>query len=130
LTLSTLQVPRDLRFIGIVDDDDALCSSLVDLMRSAGYQAASFPTAERLLAFGNLPDLDCIIADVHMPGMGGLSLVRVLHEQAIATPVILITGLPQEHLNNQARSAGALCVLRKPFETHVLLDWVERSLPK
>jgi FixJ family two-component response regulator len=60
--------------------------------------------------------------------MSGLELLRNLHKQGIMTPVILITALPDTQLDGDAISAGALCLLRKPFETEALLDWVERSL--
>lgn len=115
-------------YIAIIDDDEALCSSLVDLMRSVGYLAEPFVSAEVFLASHHLFELDCIIADVHMPGMGGLDLLRKLHEQGVMTPVILITALPDKQLDDDAVSAGAICLLRKPFDTDSLLDCVERSL--
>ena len=112
----------------IVDDDEPLCSSLVDLMRSAGYHAEPFTSAETFLISAIRFSSDCIVADVHMPGMGGLDLIQELREQGITTPVILITALPDRHLDEEAVSRGALCLLRKPFETSFLLDWIERSL--
>jgi FixJ family two-component response regulator len=117
-------------FVAIVDDDEALCSSLVDLMRSVGYRAEPFYSAETFLISANRPSLDCVIADVHMPGMGGLNLLRELREQGILTPVILITALPDKHLDDEASSRGALCLLRKPFEISSLLDCIARSLVK
>jgi FixJ family two-component response regulator len=117
-------------FVGVVDDDEALRSSLVDMMRSIGYRAESFPSAEALLTSDSLPSLDCIIADVDMQGMGGPDLIRELHQRGVTTPAILITALPQRQLDKEASSVGALCLLRKPFETRSLLDWVERSLRK
>jgi FixJ family two-component response regulator len=99
-------------------------------MRSIGYRAEPFASAETFLMSADLVDLDCIIADVHMPGMGGLNLLRELHEQGIMTPVILITALPDKHLDAEAASTGALCLLRKPFETSALLHWVETSFRK
>jgi FixJ family two-component response regulator len=122
--------PVTIPFVAIVDDDEALCSSLVDLMCSIGYRAEPFASAETFLMSPNRFNLDCVIADVHMPGMGGLDLVRELHEQGIMTPVILITALLDEHLDEEAASRGALCLLRKPFQTNCLLDRIERSLPK
>jgi FixJ family two-component response regulator len=117
-------------FVGVVDDDQALCSSVVDLMRSVGYRAEPFHSVDTVLASSNLFSFDCIIADVHMPGMGGIGLVRVLREQGITTPVILVTALPQRHLDDEAASTGAFSLLRKPFETSVLLECIERSLLK
>ena len=114
--------------VAVVDDDEALCLSLVDLMRSIGCRAEPYISAEAFLTSSNLFSFDCVIADVHMPGMGGLNVVRKLHEQGIATPVILITALPDKHLDDEAIAVGAQCLLRKPFETNCLLDWVERSL--
>jgi FixJ family two-component response regulator len=115
--------------VAIIDDDDALCSSLVDLMRSIGYRAKPYYSAETFLTSADLFKPHCIVADVHMPGISGLDLVRKLHEQGIMTPVILITALPCKHLDDEAISVGAFCLLRKPFEINSLLDCVERSLP-
>jgi len=114
--------------VAIVEDDEALCFSLVDLMRSVGYHAEPFTSAESLLASSNLLVFDCVIADVHMPGMSGLNLVRNLQHQGCMTPVILITALPDRQLDDDAISVGAQRLLRKPFETKALLDCVERSL--
>ena len=115
-------------FIAIIDDDELLCSSLADLMRSVGYIAEPFSSAEMFLGSRHLLSADCIIADVHMPGMGGLDLLSKLHKQGVLTPVILITALSDSQLDDDAISAGAQCLLRKPFETSSLCECVERSL--
>lgn len=114
--------------VAVIDDDEALSLSLVDLMRSIGCRVEPYISAEAFLTPSTLLSFDCVIADVHMPGMGGLNLVRRFHEQGIMTPVILITALPDKRLDDEAIAAGAQCLLRKPFETASLLDWVERSL--
>jgi FixJ family two-component response regulator len=114
--------------VAIIDDDEALRSSLVDLMHSTGYRAEPFASAETFLASSNLLNVECVIADVHLPGMSGLNLARKLQEQGDMTPVILITALTDRRLDDEATLAGAQCLLRKPFETRVLLDCVERSL--
>jgi FixJ family two-component response regulator len=122
--------PVTIPFIAVVDDDEALCSSLVDLMRSIGYRAEPFVSAEAFLMSPNRFGLHCIIADVHMPGMGGLNLLHALREQGIATPVVLITALTDQHLDEEAASRGALCLLRKPFEMSSLLNHIDRGLRK
>jgi FixJ family two-component response regulator len=114
--------------VSIIDDDEALCSSLADLLRSASYRVEQYGSAETFLASSTLSILDCILADIHMPGMSGLDLLRKLRERGITTPVILITALPDKHLDDEAISLGARCLLRKPFETNSLLECVERSL--
>jgi FixJ family two-component response regulator len=114
--------------IAIVDDDEALCFSLVDLMRSIGYRAESFLGAEAFLASSNLPSFNCVIADLRMPGMSGLELARRLRERRDRIPLILITASSDGQLENEAISAGAACLLRKPLDTATLLDCIERSL--
>jgi FixJ family two-component response regulator len=115
-------------FIAVVDDDEALGSSLVDLMRSIGYRAEPFTSAEALLMSPDRFGLHCIIADINMPGMSGLNLLDALRQQGIRTPVVLITALTDKHLDEEAASKGALCLLRKPFEMSSLLDHIDRSL--
>ncbi|WP_249147455.1 response regulator transcription factor [Bradyrhizobium jicamae] len=122
--------PVAVPLIAVVDDDEALCSSLADLMRSIGYRATPFHSAEALLESADCFKADCIIADIHMSGMGGLTLLRAVREQGIATPVILVTALTDQTLDAEAAARGALCLLRKPFEMSSLLDYVERSLSK
>jgi FixJ family two-component response regulator len=122
--LSAVAVP----FIAVVDDDEALGSSLVDLMRSIGYRAEPFTSAEALLISPDRFGLHCIIADINMPGMSGLNLLDALRQQGIRTPVVLITALTDKHLDKEAASKGALCLLRKPFEMSSLLDHIDRSL--
>ena len=117
-------------FVAVIDDDMALCSSLLDLLRSVGYRAESFASAETFLTSGSGMDADCIVADVHMPGMGGLDLLLELRKRDIMTPVILITALPGRRLDEEATSRGALCLLRKPLETSSLFSFIERSLLK
>jgi FixJ family two-component response regulator len=122
--LSAVTVP----FIAVVDDDEALGSSLVDLMRSIGYRAEPFTSAEALLMSPDRFGLHCIIADINMPGMSGLNLLDAIRQQGIRTPVVLITALTDKHLDEEAASKGALCLLRKPFEMSSLLDHIDGSL--
>jgi FixJ family two-component response regulator len=111
--------------VAIVDDEELLCSSLVNLMRSLGYRAESFGSAEALLASPNLLVFDCVVADVHMPGMGGLELARRLGGEL---PVILISASPERRLDDLAITLGARCLLRKPIEIRALAGWVDSCL--
>jgi FixJ family two-component response regulator len=115
-------------FISIIDDDELLCLSLVDLIGSIGYHAEYFTSAQAFLISSKLAKSDCIIADINMPGMKGPRLLRELRDQGIMTPIILITGLPDRNLEEFAISAGAVCLLRKPFTTRLLFDYVEKIL--
>lgn len=110
--------------IGIVDDDEDVRIALEALVASIGFNSEMFETADALLASGRLVELDCVVTDLQMPGMNGLSLARhILRTQKL--PVILITAFPAPGLNEQAAAAGVRCLLRKPFDPLVLIDELE-----
>jgi FixJ family two-component response regulator len=112
----------------VVDDDTVLRESLSDLLRSAGYRAACFESAERYLASDERGGCDCVVADIHMPGLTGIDLAEQVALAADAPRVILITGHPEESWRARALDAGAAGFLRKPIESKSLLDLVERSV--
>ena len=118
---------RTLR-VAVVDDDAALCSALANMVRSVGYQADTFLSAETLLMSDDLSHFECVIADVRLTGISGLNLVSRLRDMGCRMPVILMTALTDPRLDDEAFLVGARCLLRKPFETQTLIDWIERSV--
>jgi FixJ family two-component response regulator len=116
------------RLIAIIDDDEALRTSLVDLMRALGNRAEAFDSGESFFASPGFLSFDCIIADIHMPGMSGLDLVRRFRERGGTTPVVLVTALSDRTLDDKARAAGAQCLLRKPFDNGALVDCIDGIL--
>jgi FixJ family two-component response regulator len=119
--------PADIPVIGIVDDDEDVRIALEALVASIGFRSKLFETADALVESGRLADLDCIVTDLQMPGMNGLSLAR--HIQATSPrPVILITAFPAPGLDGQAASAGVRRLLRKPFDPLTLIDELEMIL--
>lgn len=113
-------------FITIIDDDESLRTALVGLVRSLGYEAGGFGTADAFLAAR--PLTDCIVTDIHMPGLSGIDLQRELTRLGDATPVIMITARTEPGLEQRARESGALCVLKKPFEAAALADCLQTAL--
>ena len=114
--------------ISVIDDDEAIGSSIVSLLRSMGYKGTSYLSAEAFLASAAIGDLDCIISDIYMPGQSGLELMRILRNQGYKTPFILISAKADEHLTEKAVEIGAVCLLRKPFDAQQLIDCIERAL--
>jgi FixJ family two-component response regulator len=77
--------------IAVVDDDPSVRESLPDLLQELGYAAKAFASAEEFLASDSIPDADCLILDIVMPGMSGPELHRELVVQGHTIPVVFVT---------------------------------------
>lgn len=116
------------RSIAVIDDDESFRLALIGSLRSLEYGAQGFASAEEFIAGDARESFDCVITDLHMPGMSGLDLIRQLAAQGSTLPVIMVTGRPEPGLEAKAAAGGAVCLLRKPFETDALIDCLERAL--
>jgi len=114
--------------IAIVDDDESIRASTTSLMRSFGFAARGFASAEEFLQSPELDDTSCVISDVHMPGIGGLELQSRLASTHRRTPVIFITAFPDPRIQERALAGGAICFLTKPFDGETLIQCVDRGL--
>ena len=111
----------------IVDDDESVRKSLARLMRSAGYDAETFASAEEFLAQSPRPP-GYLVLDVQLPGMDGLELQQELLESGNKIPITFITAHDNERLRNKAMASGAKAFLRKPFDDYTLLDTIQSFL--
>ena len=114
--------------ISIVDDDRIVREAMADLLRSLGYEATTFESAEDFLESCNLAQTSCLITDLHMPGLDGLELQSRLIAQGHQTPIIFITAYPEERFRKRAMNAGAAGFLNKPFTEDALINCVESAL--
>jgi FixJ family two-component response regulator len=114
--------------ISIVDDDEPTRESTKGLVRSLGYQAATFASAEEFLQSDSLDSTACLITDVQMPGLSGIDLQRGLIAQGILMPTIFITAFPEEETRARAMKAGAVGYLSKPCREESLLKCLDRAL--
>ncbi|MBS0561626.1 MAG: response regulator [Proteobacteria bacterium] len=114
----------------VVDDDDAVRESLVFLLGVEGLHVQGFPRAECLLKALPPRPRGCIVADMHMPGAGGLDLLRVLNEHGVRLPVILISGQGSMATRLAAFASGAFEVIAKPFQDNAIVRTVRAALAK
>ena len=114
--------------IAVVDDDDPFRTALVESLDSLGYDARGFASGEEFLAANAEAACDCVITDIHMPGMSGLDLKRLLTARGSKVPVIMITARSEPALEATAAAIGAVCLLRKPFESKALIRCLDRAL--
>jgi FixJ family two-component response regulator len=119
---------RSAPLISIVDDDESMRESTKGLVRSLGYQAATFASAEEFLQSDSMDSTSCLIADVQMPGLSGIDLQRSLIARGIQMPTIFITAFPEEGTRAHALMAGAIGFLGKPFSEESLLQCLDAAL--
>jgi FixJ family two-component response regulator len=113
--------------IAVVEDDESFRIALVESLDSLGYRALGFASAEEFIAANADQSYDCIITDIHMTGMSGFELKRLLASRGSTTPVIMITAQAEPSLEARAIACGALCLLRKPFEADTLIECLEKA---
>lgn len=114
--------------IYVVDDESAMRESLSWLLTSMHWQVEAYHNADSFLKKYDPRKLSCLILDVRMPGMSGLTLQETLQKNHIDIPVIFITGHGDVKMAVRAMKAGAMEFLNKPFDDQELLDSIHRSL--
>jgi FixJ family two-component response regulator len=100
-------------YVAVVDDDASLRRSLSRLLRAAGFQPITYPSAEAFLDDDKRPDFDCLLLDIRMNGMSGIELQEQLTESGSATPIIFITAHDDPETRKQALAAGCAGYFRK-----------------
>jgi len=114
--------------ISIVDDDASVRAATNNLVRSHGYSAHTFASAEEFLQSAHLNDTSCVIADVQMPAISGVELLLLLRIRGHRVPFIFMTAFPTEELRARALKAGAAGFLAKPFDGAVLISCLDTTL--
>jgi FixJ family two-component response regulator len=120
--LSTLSV------ISVIDDDASVRAATNNLLSSHGYMVRTFASAEAFLQSAHPDDCSCVVADVQMPGMSGLDLLKYVRTRGNDVPFIFITAFLDESVRARALKVGAICFLAKPFAGPVLIGCIETAL--
>jgi len=100
--------------IVVVDDDEDMNHAIQRLLNAAGFGAATFRSAESLLEQGAGATADCLVVDIHLPGMSGFELCRRLKQDGAEAPVIFITAYDDPANRAEAEASGAAGYFAKP----------------
>lgn len=118
----------DGRLISVVDDDESVREATANLLRSVGFKAEIFPSAEKFLDSSSLSDTACLILDVQMPGLTGPDLQRRLASQNRRIPIVFITAHADARVQAEVMRAGAVDMLAKPFSEEAFFRAVRAGL--
>jgi FixJ family two-component response regulator len=110
--------------IAVIDDDLRVLESLVNLLKSFGYIAESYKSAEQFLDSGALSRTSCIVTDIEMRQMSGLGLLQYLKKDNSTVPVIIITGKPSLRSEAFYLESGAVGFFRKPVDGDALVELI------
>jgi FixJ family two-component response regulator len=111
----------------IVDDDESVRTGLSRLMRSAGFEARTFESAEQFLKNLHIERPACVLLDITMPNVTGLEVQARLKQKGMNLPVIAVSARDDEETRRLARELGVQFFFRKPVDDQALLDaiaWV------
>ena len=114
--------------IYVVDDDYDVLTSLQFLLETEGFEVCTFRSGSALLNSSARGDADCLIVDYKMAGIDGLELAQRLRGLDVNTPIVMITGYPDENIATKANSAGVRQVLLKPYLEDNLVECVRNAI--
>jgi len=109
----------------VVEDDASMRRALRRLLKAANYQVIDFESAEALLQSGEVRNIDCLVADVNLPGSSGIELMNLLSQVRPLPPTIVITSFDNPGLEQDVLRRGAIGYLKKPFEGPDLLKLIK-----
>jgi FixJ family two-component response regulator len=114
--------------IAVIDDDASVREAVGNLLRSDGWQARCFASAEAFLQSPSLAKAACLVLDLGLPGMNGLQLQQQLRHLGSGVPIIFLTAVDDGAARSKALQHGAVAFLLKPFQAHELLGAVRRAV--
>jgi FixJ family two-component response regulator len=128
LELAMIEATGSTAVISIIDDDASIRVAIESFLRSLGFDARSFESADQYLRSPERHHTSCIVSDVQLPGCSGLDLQDHLISHHDRTPIIFITAYPRPETRQRALNTGAIGFLTKPFDNEMLLNCIETAL--
>jgi FixJ family two-component response regulator len=114
----------------IVDDDSAVLKALEHLIVAAGLEVRTFASSREFLAQHDPAMPGCVVLDLAMPGLDGLTLQEELVKSGAARPIIFLTGEGKIPQSVRAMKAGAVDFLTKPVDDEALLAAIRTALDR
>ncbi len=120
-------MPSNKKNVYIVDDDESVCRALKTLLTTFDFVVQTFNSAKSF--FDAVPNstLGCLVLDIHMPGVDGWAMQKIIHDSGSKRPVIFISAEKQDNAAERALKVGAAGFLQKPFNGQTLVDLINSA---
>jgi len=116
--------------IAVVDDDPSVRRGLERLIRSVGWKAETFASAQEFLARSRTEAPSCLVLDLQLPGLSGLDLQKQMAAAGLETPIVFLTGHGDIPASVKAMKAGAVEFLTKPVDERDLLNAIQEAIER
>lgn len=113
----------------LLEDDEALCQSLIFYLDTEGYITDSCHDGIDALSFIDQCSYDLVILDRMLPSLDGLQVLHQIREKGFTTPVLMLTALSDTSNKVEGLDAGADDYLGKPFDIEELLSYQKSGVP-
>jgi DNA-binding NtrC family response regulator len=113
----------------IVDDDNLIRDMLHELL-STSHECHTADRAEQALAYLDIETYDAVLTDISMPGLSGRELLKYIQAKHPATPVIVISGMPDGADDKELATLGAFACFTKPFQLEEIEEAVDRAIAR
>ena len=117
-------------YVAIVDDEEPVRKALKRLLRASGLDADTYASGQDFLQASEARMPDCVVLDLHMPGMSGLQVLEELRSAKKSLPTVVITAYDEPASREQCLAAGAAAYLRKPLDERLLLNAISANVKR
>lgn len=114
--------------IAVVDDESSVRKAMERLIRSAGMSVQTFASGDEFLLAVMLSAPDCVVLDLHMPGLTGFEVQERLAQLQLGVPVVVVTGHDTPEARARALAGGAAAYLLKPVDERALLEAIAAAI--
>jgi FixJ family two-component response regulator len=123
-------MPTKQSVIAVLDDEPEMRKALRRLLGSRGFRVEEYASAEDLLADMGSHTIDCLLLDLHMPGINGFDVLGAFQVRHTPVPIIVITAHDEPGTADRVRALGASAYLKKPVDRDALLAAIEAATPR
>jgi len=114
--------------IALVDDEESVRRALARMLSASQFDVEVFASGQEFLDSLRIRVPDCAILDYQMPGLTGRDVQRLLSQEQIELPLIVVTAHDHPALREQCLADGAVAYLAKPLQRERLVDLINDAI--